>query len=227
MLSNAAKPYSGTVQLTAAQLPKDVLSWLIRFQIREDLASREHITVTRGQTQQALADIFSAGSSAGAAGTGDQQRVPRRARRRQQPARRTCSPSWAATRPLRSATPSSTTAGSCRPATRRSPRSPQQFSLAECRTFKGGAGACQPAVRRDNYTQDSVVTGAGHAVARRGTGRQAVHLRAVAVVLNGPGAPGAANGAGSGPAAAAAPASSRTGSADRAGDEPRESRRAC
>ena len=58
VLSNAAKPYSGTVQLTAAQLPMDVLSWLIRFQIREDLASREHITVTRGQTQQALADIY-------------------------------------------------------------------------------------------------------------------------------------------------------------------------
>jgi SurA N-terminal domain len=57
-LAAAAKPYSGTVQLTAAQLPKDVLSWLIRFQIREDLASREHITVSRAATQQALADIY-------------------------------------------------------------------------------------------------------------------------------------------------------------------------
>jgi SurA-like protein len=57
-LAAAAKPYSGTVQLTAAQVPKDVLSWLIRFQIREDLASREHITVSRAATQQALADIY-------------------------------------------------------------------------------------------------------------------------------------------------------------------------
>ena len=56
--SNAAKPYSAAVQLTAPQLPMDVLSWPIRFQIREDLASREHITVTRGQTQQALAYIY-------------------------------------------------------------------------------------------------------------------------------------------------------------------------
>ena len=57
-LAEAAKPYSGTVQLTATQLPMDVLSWLIRFQIREDLANTEHITVSRSQTQQALADIY-------------------------------------------------------------------------------------------------------------------------------------------------------------------------
>ena len=39
-------------------MPKDVLSWLIRFQIREDLAKSEHIAVSRGETQQALADIY-------------------------------------------------------------------------------------------------------------------------------------------------------------------------
>jgi peptidyl-prolyl cis-trans isomerase SurA len=57
-LSKASHPYAGSVQLTAAQMPKQVLSWLIRFQIREDLAGRDGITVTRGQTQQALADIY-------------------------------------------------------------------------------------------------------------------------------------------------------------------------
>jgi hypothetical protein len=57
-LSKAYQPYAGSVQLTAAQMPKEVLSWLIRFQVREDLASRDGITVTRGQTQQALADIY-------------------------------------------------------------------------------------------------------------------------------------------------------------------------
>ena len=57
-LSKAYQPYAGSVQLTAAQMPKEVLSWLIRFQVREDLASRDGITVTRGQTQQALAGIY-------------------------------------------------------------------------------------------------------------------------------------------------------------------------
>jgi hypothetical protein len=58
VLSKAYKPYAGTIQLTAAQMPKQVLAWLIRFQIREDLASNEHITVTRTQEEQALADIY-------------------------------------------------------------------------------------------------------------------------------------------------------------------------
>ncbi|MGA2824670.1 MAG: hypothetical protein ABSF03_00960 [Streptosporangiaceae bacterium] len=58
VLAQAAKPYSAVVQLTAAQMPKDVLSWLIRFQIREDLATSEHIAVNGGQIQQALADIY-------------------------------------------------------------------------------------------------------------------------------------------------------------------------
>ena len=58
VLGDAAKPYAGTIPLTAAQMPKQVLSWLIRFQVRDDLASNEHITVTRSQTQQALADIY-------------------------------------------------------------------------------------------------------------------------------------------------------------------------
>jgi hypothetical protein len=57
-LSKAYQPYAGSVQLTAAQMPQEVLSWLIRFQVRDDLASREGITVTQAQTQQALADIY-------------------------------------------------------------------------------------------------------------------------------------------------------------------------
>lgn len=57
-LSRAAKPYSSAVHLTAAQLPKDVLGWLIRFKVREDMASQEHITVTASQRDQALEDIY-------------------------------------------------------------------------------------------------------------------------------------------------------------------------
>jgi hypothetical protein len=57
-LTTAAKPFSKAVQLTAAQIPKDVLGWLIRFQVRENLASNEHLTVTASQRDQALADIY-------------------------------------------------------------------------------------------------------------------------------------------------------------------------
>ncbi len=58
-LSAAAKPYANAVQLTAAQMPKQVLSWLIRFQVRNDLARRDGLSVSRTQEQQALADIYS------------------------------------------------------------------------------------------------------------------------------------------------------------------------
>jgi hypothetical protein len=58
VLAKAAKPYAGAIQLTAAQMPKQVLSWLIRFQVRENLAKSDGLTVTNGQTQQALADIY-------------------------------------------------------------------------------------------------------------------------------------------------------------------------
>ena len=62
VLAQAAKPYAGAIQLTAAQMPKDVLSWLIRFQVREDLARSEGLAVTASQTQQALADIYAQAS---------------------------------------------------------------------------------------------------------------------------------------------------------------------
>jgi hypothetical protein len=62
-LTTAAKPYSSAVQLTAAQIPKDVLGWLIRFKVREKLASNEHLTVTASQRDQALEDIYQQASA--------------------------------------------------------------------------------------------------------------------------------------------------------------------
>ncbi|HEY0717630.1 MAG TPA: SurA N-terminal domain-containing protein [Streptosporangiaceae bacterium] len=62
-LSQAAKPYSHAVQLTAAQIPRDVLGWLIRFQVRENLAAREHLTVTPSQRDQALEEIYQQASA--------------------------------------------------------------------------------------------------------------------------------------------------------------------
>jgi hypothetical protein len=57
-LSTAAKPYASAVQLTAAQIPKDVLGWLIRFKVREKLATSENISVTASQRDQALEEIY-------------------------------------------------------------------------------------------------------------------------------------------------------------------------
>jgi SurA N-terminal domain len=63
ILARAAKPYSSAVQLTSAQIPKDVLGWLIRFKVRENLAASEHITVTPSQRDQALAEIYQQASA--------------------------------------------------------------------------------------------------------------------------------------------------------------------
>ena len=57
-LTKAAKPYSSAVHLTAAQKPKDVLGWLIRFNVRDKLAARENIDITASQRDQALESIY-------------------------------------------------------------------------------------------------------------------------------------------------------------------------
>jgi hypothetical protein len=41
----------------ASQMPQQVLAWLIRFQVRDELASRDGVTVTAAQIQRALAEI--------------------------------------------------------------------------------------------------------------------------------------------------------------------------
>jgi outer membrane murein-binding lipoprotein Lpp len=57
-LQSNVGPYQSQVQLTAAQIPKDVLGWLIRFKVRENLATSEHLNVTASQRDQALEDIY-------------------------------------------------------------------------------------------------------------------------------------------------------------------------
>ena len=57
-LKSAVAPYQSQVQLTAAQIPKDVLGWLIRFKVRENLATTQNLTVTASQRDQALEDIY-------------------------------------------------------------------------------------------------------------------------------------------------------------------------
>jgi hypothetical protein len=43
------------LQFPASQMPQQVLSWLVRFRVREQMAARNHLTITRAETQSALA----------------------------------------------------------------------------------------------------------------------------------------------------------------------------
>jgi len=58
-LQAAAKPYKNQVQLTPAQMPNAVLSWLIRFAITDSAADSAGISVTQAQVQEGIATINS------------------------------------------------------------------------------------------------------------------------------------------------------------------------
>ena len=51
--------YKGKVQLQyeVSQMPQEVLSWLIRFRVRDEVAVRNGISVTHGQVDQAMEQI--------------------------------------------------------------------------------------------------------------------------------------------------------------------------
>jgi hypothetical protein len=59
-LSQAVKMYPGTVQLSQLQETQETLTWLIRFQINDELAGQAGITVTPAQEEAALAQIYAA-----------------------------------------------------------------------------------------------------------------------------------------------------------------------
>jgi hypothetical protein len=63
-LQAAAKPYGNEIQLTSAQMPSAVLSWLIRFQVMDQATASAGISVTQKQVQQGIADINSQAASA-------------------------------------------------------------------------------------------------------------------------------------------------------------------
>jgi hypothetical protein len=58
-LETAYKASRGAIQLQfpASQAPQQVLTWLVRFRIREQMAARNRITVSRADNQRALASI--------------------------------------------------------------------------------------------------------------------------------------------------------------------------
>jgi hypothetical protein len=59
-LSQTVKLYPGTVQLSQAQQTQQTLTWLIRFEINDELARQAGITVSTAQAQKALDEIYSA-----------------------------------------------------------------------------------------------------------------------------------------------------------------------
>jgi hypothetical protein len=57
-LSQAVKQYPGVVNLSQTQQTQQTLSWLVRFQINEELARQNGITVSTAQADEALALIY-------------------------------------------------------------------------------------------------------------------------------------------------------------------------
>jgi hypothetical protein len=58
-LENAYQASQGKIQLQfpQSQAPQQVLGWLLRFRIRDELAARNHVAVTAGESQRALAGL--------------------------------------------------------------------------------------------------------------------------------------------------------------------------
>ena len=58
-LENAVQAGRGKIQLQfpQSQAPQQVLGWLLRFRIRDELAARNHVAVTAGESQRALAAL--------------------------------------------------------------------------------------------------------------------------------------------------------------------------
>lgn len=70
-LTSYYNAHHSKVQLafSASQMPQQVLAWLIRFQVRDQLASREGITVSAGDVQRAIDQIRAQAAQSGGATT--------------------------------------------------------------------------------------------------------------------------------------------------------------
>jgi hypothetical protein len=58
-LENAYQASNGKIQLQfpKSEAPQEVLSWLLRFRIRDELATRNHVVVTAGESYRALTSL--------------------------------------------------------------------------------------------------------------------------------------------------------------------------
>ena len=62
-LSQSVKQYPGLISMTPAQQTQQTLTWLVRFQINDQLAQQQGITVSTAQAQAALAVAYAAAKS--------------------------------------------------------------------------------------------------------------------------------------------------------------------
>jgi hypothetical protein len=56
-LQEAAKPYGSTLPITTAEMPTEVLSWLIRFEVMNQVAASNGISVTDAQSAAGLSSL--------------------------------------------------------------------------------------------------------------------------------------------------------------------------
>ena len=68
-LQTAAAPYGSSIQLTAAQMPGAVLTWLIRFGVMDQVAASNGITVTQAQAAAGLASLSAVAAQDGFSST--------------------------------------------------------------------------------------------------------------------------------------------------------------
>jgi hypothetical protein len=70
-LQAAAKAYGSTIQLTSAQEPTQVLSWLIRFAVMDQVAAANGISVTQAQSQAGLSALSAVAQENGYSSTSE------------------------------------------------------------------------------------------------------------------------------------------------------------
>jgi peptidyl-prolyl cis-trans isomerase SurA len=70
-LQAAVKPYGSAIQLTSAQMPQAVLSWLIRFEVMNQVAAANGITLSAAQAQTGLSGLSSLATQNGYSSTSE------------------------------------------------------------------------------------------------------------------------------------------------------------
>jgi peptidyl-prolyl cis-trans isomerase SurA len=70
-LQAAVKPYGSSLPITTAQEPSEVLAWLIRFAVMDQVATANNISVTDAQSQAGLSALASTAQSNGFSSTAE------------------------------------------------------------------------------------------------------------------------------------------------------------
>jgi SurA N-terminal domain len=70
-LQEAAKPYGTSLPITTAEMPAEVLSWMIRFQVTDEVAAAHGINVTDAQAEAGLNSLSSVATQNGFTSTAE------------------------------------------------------------------------------------------------------------------------------------------------------------